>query len=117
MKWSACWGNVVFLIEGALKYKFVACLICLLLLVAAVDTIPDPPAISPPSGHSSGVSALHVRGPLTLLEKEWFCAWNSPRRTQIVFFSISVAFDNEPLDICPLPLVYHATDASPPDFS
>jgi hypothetical protein len=100
-----------------LKSKSVVWLICLLLFVAAIDTIPDPPAISPPSSHSCGISALHVSGVFTLLEKEWFAASGSPRRVQINWVSFRLAFDNKPAGVCPLPLIQRAADPSPPNFS
>jgi hypothetical protein len=103
--------------EDALRLKFAVCLTCLLLFVAAIDTIPDPPAINPPGGHSGGISALHVRGPYSLLEKEWFVAPVSPRRFQVNWFSFRLALDSKPLGISPLLLVLHAADASPPVFS
>jgi|ERR1700674_3487630 len=104
--------------EDALKLKFAVSLICLLLLlVAAIDTIPDPPAINPPSSHSRGISALHVRGPFTLLEREWFVPSGSTRRIQIHLFSFRLAFEDEPLGVSLLPLVHHAADTSPPVVS
>jgi hypothetical protein len=87
------------------------------LFVAAVDTIPDPPAINPPSSHNYRISALHVRGSITLLEKEWFIAASSPRGEHNNWFSVRLAFDTKPAAVCPLPLVHHAADTSPPTFS
>ena len=103
--------------EDALKLKFAVSLICLLLFVAAIDTIPDPPAINPPSSHSLGISALHVRGPFTLLEREWVVASGSTRRIPIHLFSFRLAFEDKPLGVSLLPLVYHAADTSPPVVS
>jgi len=100
-----------------LKYKYAIWLICLVLFVAAVDTIPDPPAISPPSSHSCGISALHLRGTFTLLEKVWNVASSSIRRDQLNWFSFRLAPDNSLVGVCTLPLVHHATDPSPPIFS
>ena len=110
-------GRAFFLFEDALKLKYAVTLICLLVLVAAIDSIPDPPAINPPSSHGSGISALHVRGPFTLLEKEWLVASSSPPRIQVNWFSSRLAFDNKPLVVSPLPLIHHATDTSPPVVS
>jgi hypothetical protein len=100
-----------------LKRKIVVSLICLLLFVAAVDSIPDPFAINPPAGHSSGISALHIRGSVTLLEKEWFVAFHLIRQPQANWFSLRVAFDIKPLCISSLPLIHQAADPSPPDIS
>jgi hypothetical protein len=100
-----------------LKSKYVICLICLLLFVAAVDTIPDPPAITPPSSHSCGISALHIRGPFTLLEKEWFVAPGSIQRDCMNWLSFQLEFDRKPVSVCSSSLVHHAADASPPSHS
>jgi hypothetical protein len=103
--------------EDTLKLKYAIWLICLLLFVAAVDTIPDPPAINPPSSHSCGISALHVRGSFTPLEKNWYVASSSLRRDHLNWFSFRLALDNRPTGVCTLPLVHHAADSSPPIFS
>jgi hypothetical protein len=100
-----------------LKQKYVAGLICLLLFVAAVDTIPDPPAVNPPTSHSCGISAFHVLGSFTPLEKEWFVAFSLLRRDFVNWFSFRLALDNRPIGVCALPLVHHAADPSPPIFS
>jgi hypothetical protein len=59
-------------VEDTLKLRYAAFLICLFLFIAAVDSIPDPPAINPPKSHSCSMSALSLRGHATLLETEWF---------------------------------------------
>jgi hypothetical protein len=104
------------LFEDDLKFKYTVWLLCLLLFVAAVDTIPDPPAINPPGSHSFGISALHVRGALTLLEKEWFAASSSSQRVQMFWYWFGLGFDTETVGVCPLPLVHQAADPSPPTF-
>jgi len=100
-----------------LKHKYAVWLICLLLFVAAVDTIPDPPAINPPNSHSYGISALHVRGSFTLLEKEWIVASSSLQRDNLNSLSFRLALDQRPVGVCILPLVRLAADTSPPVFS
>jgi hypothetical protein len=107
----------LFRFEDALKRKLVALLICSLLLVAAVDSIPDPLAINPPTGHSAGISALHIRGSVTLLEKEWFVALHLSRQVQANWSSLRLAFDIKPLSISSLPLIHQAADSSPPCIS
>jgi hypothetical protein len=110
-------GDGVRWIKGMLRYQWAVSLICLLLFVTSVDTIPDPPAINPPSGHSSSISALHIQGSFTLFEKEWCKPIGSARRIQAEWFSLRLAFDGEPASICPLPRIHHAADTSPPSFS
>lgn len=107
-------GDGLLLFEDTLKRKYAVWLICLLLFVAAVDTIPDPPAINPPASHGCGISALHVRGSFTLLEKEWVVASSSLRCDNLNRFSVRLALDQRPVGVCTLPLVLFATDTSPP---
>jgi hypothetical protein len=109
-------GERRILVEVALKFKCVVYLICLLLFVAAVDTIPDPPAINPPISHCSTISGIHFRGPITLLEKEWFVTSISPRCLEVSWFSFRLAFENKTFGVCPAPLVHHAADPSPPSI-
>lgn len=96
-----------------MRSKWAVALVCLLLFVAAVDTIPDPPAINPPARHAS-VSVLHLRGSFTLLEKQWYGALASIRRVQKDQFLARLALDEPSARISPLPRVHHATDTSPP---
>jgi len=100
-----------------LKRKYAIWVICLLLFVAAVDTIPDPPAINPPTGHKCGVSSLLVRGPLTILKKGWFTGYSRPERDPLHLSLFRLDFENGQARICSLPQVHHATDTSPPSFS
>jgi hypothetical protein len=100
-----------------LKLKYAIWLICLLLFVAAVDTIPDPPAINPPSSHSCGISSLNVRGPLTILKKGWFTGHSGPERDPLHSLLFRLDFETGLSGICPLPRVHHAADVSPPSFS
>jgi hypothetical protein len=105
------------LFEDTLKRKYAVWLICLMLIVAAVDTIPDPPAINPPNSHSCGISALHVRGTFTLLEDEWIVASSSLRGDDSNWLSFRLALDQRPVGVCTLPLVRLAADSSPPVIS
>jgi len=103
--------------EGDLKFKFVICVICLLLFVAAVDTIPDPPAINPPSSHSTGLYASHARGSFTLFEKQWIVLAGLLRSMQLNWSSTRLDSDEKPAAVFPRPLVHHAADSSPPSIS
>lgn len=100
-----------------LNRKHAVWLICLLLVVAAVDTIPDPPAINPPVSHGCGISALHVRGFFTLLEKDWVVPASSPQCDNPNWLSSRLVFDQRPVGVRTLPLVLFAADSSPPVFS
>lgn len=100
-----------------MKRKYVIVLLCLFLFVAAVDTIPDPPAINPPRGHTCGITALHVCGPLTLLENERLVASRSLQGERPAWSWFQLTLDPRPAGISTLPLVHHAADSSPPVFS
>jgi hypothetical protein len=100
-----------------LKLKYFVWLICLLLFVAAVDTIPDPPAINPPGGHSSIITAAHDGGPLTLFDKEWRIVSNSSRGFALNWFTERFALVEEPVSASLRPLVEQASDPSPPAWS
>jgi hypothetical protein len=97
-----------------LNRKYAIWLLCLFLAIAAVDTIPDPPAIFSHGGQNCGVYSFSIRSQVTPLEKEWALASGPVLRDLIHGFSIRLVFDNEPHAVCTLPLVHHETDASPP---
>ena len=101
--------------EDDLKSKLIIALLCLLVFVAAVDTIPDPPAINPPATHSS-VSALHLCGPSTLLEKQWYGVTQATRSSRSDRLSVQLRLDDPPVRVSPLPRVHHAANTSPPEF-
>jgi hypothetical protein len=103
-------------LRTALKRKYAVMLLCLFLFIAAVDTIPDPPAINPPKGHICAITALHVRGPLTILENEWLVASSSLQGHRPVWSSFQLTLDPRPNGISTLPSVHHAADTSPPVF-
>ena len=103
--------------EGAVKLKCFACLLCLLLFVAAIDNVPDPPAVNPRSSESSRVSPLPFHASFTLPEKGRFIASASIRPSQIARFACRLDFNTELVDICSLALVRHAADSSPPRSS
>lgn len=109
-------GLVSLRLRTALKRNYVTILLCLFLFIAAVDTIPDPPAINPPKGHSCAITALHVRGPLTILENEWLGSSSLPQGHRPVWSSFQLTLDPRPTGISTLPLVHHAADSSPPLF-
>jgi hypothetical protein len=99
-----------------MKLKLLACATCLLLFVAAIDNVPDPPAIQQRTADSAGISMLHVPGPSTPSKEEKVVASGSPLHIQITWFSFQFAFDSECIGTCPLPLVRHASDPSPPIY-
>lgn len=100
-----------------MKLRYVVWLTCLLLFVAAIDTVPDPPAIYPHNRVHSSISAPKVSGPSKLLEKERPLASGVSQHDQFRWFSLNLASDKKLVGVCPLQLVRHAADASPPAMS
>jgi hypothetical protein len=100
-----------------MRSKYVIFLTCLLLFIAAVDTIPDPPAIKPGSSPISRISVLHARGPATPLEKEWRAVSSLSRCDRMDWFSFRLAVEKNDKTVSPVPLVRQAADSSPPNFS
>lgn len=100
-----------------MKRNYAIWIVCLLLFIAAVDTIPDPPAINPPGSHRSAISAFQARGPLPLFDQERLLVSSAPQGVLPSRLSIRLRFDDSPAAICPLPRVHHAADTSPPAIS
>jgi hypothetical protein len=100
-----------------MRNKYVIFLTCLLLFVAAVDTIPDPPAVKPASSPISRVFAFHARGTSTLPEKERRVVSSSRRRDRMDWFSLRLDVKKNDKPVCPVPLIRDAADSSPPIFS
>jgi hypothetical protein len=109
--------NGLFSLEGDLKPKYIVWLICLLVFVAAVDTIPDPPAINPPGGHGTMVTAAHDGGPLSLFDRQWRIVSNSLGRYPLNWFTERFAMEEKPVSASLRPLVEQASDPSPPACS
>ena len=100
-----------------MKFKSAVWLLCLLLFIAAVDTIPDPPAINPSGGCGDKIASLHVRGPITFFDKAWLIACNLLRRGQMPRPSLGLLVDEKPIPFSLLTQIHYATDSSPPPFS
>jgi hypothetical protein len=93
-----------------LKLKFLACLICLLVIVAAVDSVPDPPAMNPRNRDSFAISALHVHAPSAPSGKQPFAVGWLLRQFTVRLFSFRLGFDSEPAGSGLPVLLRHATD-------
>ena len=100
-----------------MKLKYITRLICLLLFVAAVDTIPDPPAINPPGSHGSGISAPHCYGTSRSPEQDRFVACLTTGQIQITWFAFRLDRDKKLFGFRASALAHHATGLSPPIFS
>ena len=101
--------------DGAImKLQIIACLLCLMVLVSSLDTLPDPPAIQPQAVQSILLSQIcHVAVAAKNLELDWL-AWASQ------FPSSLSALDQISESGKPgyeFTLVRQATDTSPPHLS
>jgi len=104
--------------QGSLKLRLGAFFICLLLSLAAVDTIPDPYALNPPTKHGSAVVADQARPATpTAVHLRWGVAAEISQLYPMNWFSRRFAFDLLPKGDLPLPRVQHAADSSPPFVS
>lgn len=100
--------------KGNAKGKYLVLLMCVLLFIAAADTIPDPPAITPPSSPAHRISALYVRGALPSPERVRPVLLLVPGAAQIDRSPFALALGKEVVDVFPLGLVRRAADSSPP---
>jgi len=92
--------------------RVVACLLLAMVVAAALDTIPDPPAIQFSAKQTSLISQLHFD--VTIEPHEMLrCA--APPELRIDPFSCLVS--SEPKRQPEFVFVRHATDSSPPCFS
>lgn len=103
------------LFKGNAKGEYLVLLMCLLLFIAAVDTIPDPPAINPPSSPAHRISALYLRGAAPSPERVRPVLLLAPGAAQIERSPFALALGNEFVNVFPLGFVRRAADSSPPD--
>jgi hypothetical protein len=104
-------------LNATVKPRYVvAGLLCLLLFVAAIDQIPDPPAVSPHNSEISRLSIVHVRassrlrqGVSVVSDSSYSIPKISPSSRQTI--------ENEFLGLDQLHLVRQAADSSPPRLS
>jgi hypothetical protein len=103
-------------LKGNGKGKYLVLLTCVLLFIAAVDTIPDPPAINPPSSPSLRISALYVHGAPVFRQRVRLLFLVSRGSMQVGRAPYPSSQDEEIAAIFPLGLVRHAADSSPPSL-
>jgi hypothetical protein len=110
-------AKVFFLSEGTVKLRLVvACLLCLLLFMAAIDHVPDPPAVNPHNSETGRISALHVRAP-SALQQEIIVSLDSSHFVRTGSSASRQTIENKLLGLCQLLVVRHAADPSPPILS
>jgi hypothetical protein len=97
--------------------RYASALVCLLLLVAAVDTIPDPYAITSLSGHGSDICATQMRATFARPVKEQTIQASLPQSDRLNWFYWMSAVEAQPQGRLNLPRVQHAADSSPPILS
>jgi hypothetical protein len=97
--------------------RYATVLVCLLLFVAAFDSIPDPDAITSSSGHASDICACHMRATSARQVKEQTLLASLPKADRLNWFFWMSAFDAQPHGRLNLPRVQHAADSSPPVLS
>lgn len=94
--------------------KYLVLLTCVLLFIAAVDTIPDPPAINPPGSAGHRISALYIHGPAMSTQRAHAvsqvpCGAMGPDRSPFPW-----SFETQIAGTFASGLVRHAADSSPP---
>jgi hypothetical protein len=103
--------------EGTLKLRYVVALtLCLLLFVAAIDQIPDPPAVNPHNQETICVSVLHAGGS-SAVQQEILISFVPSHVVRTSSSSSGLTVENRILGLYQLLLVRPATDSSPPLFS
>lgn len=106
------------LFEGSVKLRYVvACSLCLLLFVAAIDTIPDPPAVNPHNNKESNrVLALHGHE-FSALQQKVLVSFDSTCFVRTSSCSSRLTFENELFSFYHVILVRRSADPSPPILS
>jgi len=97
------------------KAQIAACLLCLLIVGASLDGLPDPPAVKPQGSLNNLVSQLHSHVPLSAKNHASDCPASAPH-FQANLFSFGQIFEGRGPSHDPT-FVHQATDASPPCFS
>jgi hypothetical protein len=87
-----------------------------MLFVAAIDNIPDPPAVIRHNSVSVSASILHVRAPSSL-QQEILLAFASPQYTRTASSASRLTIENRLLGFCHILLIRHSADPSPPILS
>jgi len=98
-----------------LRYA-IACLLCLLLFVAAIDQVSDSPAFNPHNRETVRVSVLHVRVS-SAVQHEILVSSDSRHYVRTSSSPSRLTFENKLSGLCQLLLVRHAADPSPPFLS
>jgi hypothetical protein len=97
------------------RAQIAACLLCLLIVGASLDGLPDPPAVKPQGNLNNLVSQLHSHVPFAAKNHASDCPAYAPY-LQASLFSFGQIFEDRGPSYNPT-FVHQATDTSPPSFS
>src|SRR5258708_16199617 len=97
------------------RAQIAACLLCLLIVGASLDGLPDPPAVKPQGNRNTLVSQLHHHVPVTAKNHASDCLACAPH-FQASLSSFGQIFEGRGPSYDPT-FVRQATDTSPPCFS
>jgi hypothetical protein len=98
-----------------MRSQIAAYLLCLLIVGASLDGLPDPPAVKPQGNLNNLVSQLHSHVPFAAKNHASDCRASAPH-FQASVFSFGQIFEGNGPSYDPT-FVHQATDTSPPSFS
>jgi hypothetical protein len=98
-----------------MRVQLAACLLCLLIVGASLDGLPDPPAVKPQGNPNNLVSQLHSHVPFAAKNQALDCPASAPH-FQASLFSFEQIFEGRGPSYDPT-FVHQATDTSPPCLS
>ena len=98
-----------------MRAQIAACLLCLLIVGASLDGLPDPPAVKPQGSRNNLVSQLHSHVPFAAKNHTSDCPASAPH-IQAGLFSFGQIFEGRGPSYDPT-FVHQATDTSPPCLS
>jgi hypothetical protein len=100
---------------NTMRGRIAACLLCLLIVGASLDGLPDPPAVKPQGNLNNLVSQLYSHVPFAANNHASDCSVSAPH-FQASLVSFERMFEGRGPFYDPT-FVHQATDTSPPCFS
>jgi hypothetical protein len=101
--------------DKTMRARIAACLLCLLIIGASLDGLPDPPAVKPQGNLYNLVTQLHSHVPFAANNHASDFLASAPH-FQASLFSFGRIFEGRGPTYDPT-FVHQATDTSPPCFS
>jgi len=102
-------------IYKTIRVQVAACLLCVLIVGASLDGLPDPPALRPQGNLNKLVSQLHSHVPFAAKNQASDCLASAPH-FEASLFSFRRTFEGKGPSYDPT-FVHQATDSSPPCLS